>query len=77
MPKNYFGERVAERYDESAADMFEPAQVDPLVDFLAELATDGLSSSGSAPAGSPYRWRNAASAYTASICRRPWLPSCG
>jgi SAM-dependent methyltransferase len=41
MPKNYFGERVAERYDESAADMFEPAQVDPVVDFLVELATDG------------------------------------
>ena len=38
---NYFGERVAERYDESAADMFEPAQVDPVVDFLVRLATDG------------------------------------
>jgi SAM-dependent methyltransferase len=41
MPMNYFGERVAERYDESAADMFEPAQVDPVVDFLVRLATDG------------------------------------
>jgi SAM-dependent methyltransferase len=38
---NYFGERVAERYDESAAEMFEPAQVDPVVDFLVRLATDG------------------------------------
>ena len=41
MPKDYFGEHVAERYDESAADMFDPATVDPVVDFLAELAWDG------------------------------------
>jgi SAM-dependent methyltransferase len=41
MPKDYFGERVAGRYDESAADKFEPAQVDPVVDFLLQLATDG------------------------------------
>jgi len=41
MPENYFGERVAERYDESAAEMFEPAVVDPVVDFLADLAGQG------------------------------------
>jgi SAM-dependent methyltransferase len=41
MPEDYFGERVAERYDESSADMFDPAVVDPAVDFLAELAGDG------------------------------------
>jgi methylase of polypeptide subunit release factors len=41
MPQNYFGEQVAERYDDTSADMFEPAQVIPVVDFLAELATDG------------------------------------
>jgi SAM-dependent methyltransferase len=41
VPEDHFGERVAERYDESAADMFEPAVVDPVVDFLAELAGDG------------------------------------
>ena len=41
MPKDYFGEHVAERYDESTADMFDPATVDPVVDFLAELASDG------------------------------------
>ena len=41
MPKDYFGEHVAERYDESAAVMFDPATVDPVVDFLAELAWDG------------------------------------
>src|SRR4029453_14666955 len=41
MPEDHFGERVAERYDESSADMFEPAAVDPVVDFLAELAGSG------------------------------------
>jgi SAM-dependent methyltransferase len=42
MPEDHFGERVAERYDTSAADMFEPAVVDPAVDFIAELAGDGV-----------------------------------
>jgi SAM-dependent methyltransferase len=37
----YFDERVAARYDESSADMFEPAVVDPVVDLLAELADGG------------------------------------
>jgi SAM-dependent methyltransferase len=37
----YFGERVAERYDESSAEMFDPAIVDPAVDFLFALARDG------------------------------------
>jgi SAM-dependent methyltransferase len=41
VPEDYFGERVAERYDETAADMFDPAVVDPVIDFLAELAGDG------------------------------------
>jgi 16S rRNA A1518/A1519 N6-dimethyltransferase RsmA/KsgA/DIM1 with predicted DNA glycosylase/AP lyase activity len=41
MPRNYFGARVAERYDETSADMFDPAKVDPVVEFLAELASDG------------------------------------
>jgi SAM-dependent methyltransferase len=41
MPEDHFGERVAARYDESSAEMFEPAVVDPAVDFLAGLAGDG------------------------------------
>jgi SAM-dependent methyltransferase len=41
MPEDHFGEGVAERYDESSADMFEPAVVDPMVDFLADLADNG------------------------------------
>jgi SAM-dependent methyltransferase len=41
MRENYFGEGVADRYDESSAEMFDPAVVDPTVDFLADLAGDG------------------------------------
>jgi SAM-dependent methyltransferase len=41
MPEDHFGERVAARYDASAADLFEPAAVDPVVDFLADLAGHG------------------------------------
>jgi SAM-dependent methyltransferase len=37
----YFDERVAARYDQSTAAMFDPAVVDPAVDFLAELAGSG------------------------------------
>jgi SAM-dependent methyltransferase len=37
----YFGERVAARYDEVSAEMFDPAVVEPAVDVLAELAGDG------------------------------------
>jgi SAM-dependent methyltransferase len=40
-PRNYFDERVAEQYDATSADMFEPAVVDPAVSFLADLAHDG------------------------------------
>lgn len=37
----FFDERVAARYDESAADMFDPAVVNPVVDFLVPLAGGG------------------------------------
>ncbi|MFI9271100.1 class I SAM-dependent DNA methyltransferase [Kitasatospora sp. NPDC052896] len=37
----YFGERVAARYDESSAEMFEPGVVDATVGVLAELAGRG------------------------------------
>ena len=37
----YFDERVAARYDESEAEMFDAATVDPVVDFLVELAGSG------------------------------------
>jgi SAM-dependent methyltransferase len=41
MPEDHFDEPVAETYDEYAAEMFRPETVDPVVDFLAELAGDG------------------------------------
>ena len=37
----YFGERVAARYDESSAEMFEPGVVNAVVEVLAELAAGG------------------------------------
>lgn len=37
----YFGEDIAETYDESSADMFRPEAVEPAVDLLADLAGDG------------------------------------
>ncbi|MEU5884474.1 class I SAM-dependent methyltransferase [Spirillospora sp. NPDC047279] len=38
---DHFGERVAARYDEASAEMFEPGAVDPVVDLLADLAGGG------------------------------------
>ncbi len=37
----YFDERVAARSDESSAEMFDPAVVETVVDFLVELAGNG------------------------------------
>jgi SAM-dependent methyltransferase len=39
--EDHFGERVAARYDDDSVDMFDPAVVGPVVDFLAALAGDG------------------------------------
>jgi SAM-dependent methyltransferase len=41
VPENHFDERIAQRYDEDSAEMFEPAAVQPAVDFLAALAAGG------------------------------------
>ena len=41
MPQNTFDDRVAERYDETSREMYDPAVLDPTVDFLAMLAGDG------------------------------------
>ncbi len=41
MPENHFDEPVAAGYDAGSAAMFEPAVVEPAVDFLAGLAGDG------------------------------------
>ena len=37
----YFDERVAARYEESAAEMFDSAVVDPVIDLLVEIAGSG------------------------------------
>jgi Methyltransferase domain len=41
VPKNYFDERVAKSYEARWPELFEPAAVDPVVEFLAGLAGDG------------------------------------
>jgi SAM-dependent methyltransferase len=41
MPEDHFGPRVAERFDERYGYQADPAVVEPVVDFLADLAGDG------------------------------------
>jgi SAM-dependent methyltransferase len=41
VPADYFTERIAENYEGYWPELFEPAAVDPVVDFLADLANDG------------------------------------
>ncbi len=53
---NWFDERLAAAYDATSQEMFEPAVLNPAVDFLAQLAEGGR------------RW-NSASAPVASSCR--------
>jgi hypothetical protein len=41
MPEDHFGEEIAARYDDPSDEMFQPAAIEPVVDFLAALAGDG------------------------------------
>jgi SAM-dependent methyltransferase len=41
MPEDHFGAEVAERYEETSAEMFDPGVLGPTVDFLADLAGGG------------------------------------
>jgi SAM-dependent methyltransferase len=41
VPKVHFDEEIARTYDERTTERFDPAVLDPTVDFLAELAGDG------------------------------------
>ena len=41
MPEVYFDERIAQRYEVYWPEIFEPAVIEPVVDFLAELARSG------------------------------------
>ena len=73
----YFDEAVAARYDESAAEMFDPAVVDPIVDFLAELAGDGRALElgiGTGRIALPLA--REACRCTGSSCRRRWRRGC-
>ena len=42
MPHDYFGEPIAQRFDDRYADKADPAVVDPIVMFLRDLAGDGM-----------------------------------
>jgi 2-polyprenyl-3-methyl-5-hydroxy-6-metoxy-1,4-benzoquinol methylase len=39
--EDHFGEEIAARYDDPSDEMFQPAAIEPVVDFLAVLAGDG------------------------------------
>ena len=55
MAKNYFGEDVAERYDDPEDEMGQAAAIDPVVDLIAGLAGEGAAlEPGSAPGGSRF-----------------------
>jgi SAM-dependent methyltransferase len=41
MPEDHFGEEIAARYDDPSDEMFQPAAIEPVVNFLTELAGDG------------------------------------
>jgi SAM-dependent methyltransferase len=41
VPEDHFGEGVASRYDDPDDAMFQPEEIEPVVDFLAELARGG------------------------------------
>ena len=74
----YFGERVAASYDESSAEMFDPAVVDPIVDLLVELAGERTALElgiGTGRIALPLARRGVPC--TGSSSRRPWQRGCG
>src|SRR5215216_4775986 len=77
MPEDHFGEGVAAGYDEAAADMFDPAVVDPVVDFLEELAGGGAALElgiGTGRIALPLTRRGVVC--TGSTSRRRWSRGC-
>ena len=73
MPEDHFGEHVAARFDERYAHKATPAVVDPIVDFIADIAGSGARArAGVGTGGLPCRSRSAASVCMESICRRQW-----
>jgi SAM-dependent methyltransferase len=41
VPRNYFDQRIADSYEAKWPELFDPAVIDPVVSFLAELAAGG------------------------------------
>ena len=78
MPESLFDEWMAQQYEALWPDLFEPAVVEPAVDFLARLAGTGPLpwNSESEPAASPSLSAGAAFGYAESSCPQPWPPSC-
>jgi hypothetical protein len=71
MSKNYFDERIATSYEAKWPELFEPAMVDPVVAFLADLAGPGAALElgiGTGRIAIPLSRR--AFACTGSTCRR-------
>jgi hypothetical protein len=80
VPHNIFVGRVAEGYDEGAQDMYEPAVLDPAVDFLTEAARGGTALEfgiGTGRVALPLSRRGNAAAHLAAGGRfviELWLP---
>jgi hypothetical protein len=75
VPKNYFDERIAKSYEAKWPELFEPAVVDPVVSFLAELAGTGAALElgiGTGRLAIPLSHRGVRAG---STCRPTWSPS--
>jgi len=69
----YFDERIAAQYDENESELFDPAVVNPTVDFLVENAGVGRALElGWGRAGSRYRSPSEEYRYTGSSSRGGW-----
>ena len=77
MPESHFDEWMAQQYEALWPDLFEPAVVEPAVDFLARLAgTDLPWNSELEPAASPSLSAGGGFGCAESSCPQPWPPSC-
>ena len=77
VPENRFDEWIAQRYETLWPELFDPAVLDPAVDFLADLAGAGPALNlASVLVVSRCRSAGGAFACTGSSCRLPWSRSC-
>ena len=72
VPELNFDERIATRYETYWPNLFDPAVVDPAVDFLAELGGGGALEFGIGTGRLALPLRAAVCACTGSSCRRRW-----